>query len=421
MVAVLPGSSDPNEPWPWEITARSLPVSYLMRQDEAILLVGSTPPPMAYFSFQTFLFMRYNIDSYKYDKNTPAGFFQPYEAPFAYLGDTINSRTIQTTGSTPFNQPMVLISTGNRTTQQRLRAALRTAGYPDAVINTETLPSALLKFGYDKSDQFLFLMRTAIPVGGETAMNKYKEQLLDRNLSPLKVFRVRPKNEFPGDPLPVPVLRTRGTGHTELDLYPTMTKLRDAIVARYSVEFNAEELDTFLPDYAPEGYPAIQRGIVYLGPGKDGSAGYGRDASYWVTPWFDLPEDAFAIVYGVDHAATGKATYSSASVYLDQTLAAGVSSVDSSDFNANPLTAGSYLPGEPGIEKFYVWKVARNCNAEPACMEARVKTDVCISNGKIASNAPVCIGLRQYVEPATKVGPAEAELLYDRVIVFRRK
>ena len=40
---------------------------------------------------------------------------------------------------------------------------------------------------------------------------------------------------------------------------------------------------------------------------------------------------------------------------------------------------------------------------------------------KIAPDAPVRIGFRQYAEPATRVGPADAELLYDRVIVFRSK
>jgi hypothetical protein len=239
----------------------------------------------------------------------------------------------------------------------------------------------------------------------------------------MRVFRVRPKTEFSTDPLPAPVLRTRGTGQTEMDLYPTMAKLRQAMLARFGAGFNAEELDTFLPDSIPEGYPAIQRGIAYLGPGRDGSAGYGRDANYWVSPWFDLPNDAFAIVYGVDHAATGKATYSSAAVYLDKTVAAGVSDVNSGDFARTPRTANSYVPGEPGIDKFYVWKVARNCNGEAACLEAKLLRPQHIAScgTRIAADAPVRIGFRQYAEPATRVGPADAELLYDRVIVFRPK
>jgi len=58
LAAVLPGAVD--DPVPWEKTERKLFPAYLFRQDEALLLVGSTPPPMAFYSFQTFLFMRYN-------------------------------------------------------------------------------------------------------------------------------------------------------------------------------------------------------------------------------------------------------------------------------------------------------------------------------------------------------------------------
>jgi hypothetical protein len=419
MSVILPGRV--GDSLAWEKTARALPVTYFLRQDEALLIVGSTPPPMAYFSFQNFLFGRYNPATTGYDPTT-GGFFQPYEVPLAYVGDTVNSLTIRTTGSTPYNRPIALISTGNRQTQERIRAALRSAGYPDAIINTETLPPSLVRFGYEIGDQFLFTMRMAIPAGGGDVINEFEKAVEAGNL--LQVFRVRPKTEFDEDPLPAPILRIRGTGHTEMDLYPTMEKLRQAILTNSKFNnFTPEELDTFLPDSIPEGYPAIQRGIAYLGPGRDGSAGYGRDANYWASPWFDLPADGFAIVYGVDHAATGKATYSSANVYLHQTLAAGVSSADSADFAAHPGTASYYLPGEPGIDKFYVWKVARNCNGEPACLEAKLlhPEHIAACATKIAPDAPVRVAFRQYVEPATKIGPADAELLYDRAIVFRPK
>ncbi|HWR52210.1 MAG TPA: hypothetical protein VN428_13955 [Bryobacteraceae bacterium] len=420
MSVILPAKfDDPNPSIRWEKTKRALPVNYLLRQDEAILIVGSTPPPMAYYSFQTLLFGRYNPATYGWDPAT-GGFFRPYELPVAYVGDTVNSSTIRTTGSTPYNRPMALISTGNRRTQEHLRSALRAAGYADAAINTETLPPSLVRFGYENADQFLFTMRMALAAGGNQAIDEFEKSIEAGNV--MRIFRVRPTVEFPSDPLPAPVLRARGTGQTEMDLYPTMEKLRQAILTRHATAFNPEELDTFLPDSVPEGYPALQRGIAYRGPGQDGSAGYGRDANYWASPWFDLPADAFAIVYGVDHAATGKATYSSANVYLHPTLAAGISSADSADFAASPDTASSYLPGEPGIGKFYAWKVARDCNGEPACLEARVPARWATACApKIAPDAPVRIAFRQYVEPATKVGPADAEMLYDRVIVFRPK
>jgi hypothetical protein len=422
MTVILPGAVE--DPVPWEKTKRLLFPSYLFRQDEALLIVGTSPPPMAYFAFQTFLFGRYNPATNALDPAT-GGFFRPYELTFAYLGDTVNYLTLRTTGATPFNSPMALISTGHRRTQEQIRAALNEAGYPDAVVNTETMPAPLLRFGYENADQFLVLMRVAIAAGGPSAMAAYEQQMSDPNLAPLKVFRVRPKKEFASDPLPVPTLRVKGTGKTEMALYPTMETLRRAILARYDAKFVAEELDTFWPDgpnVFEEGYPAIQRGTSYLGSGQDGSGGFGRDANYRMSSWFDLPADGFALVYGVDHAATGKATYSSAALYLHRTLNAGFASADSASFAASPGTASNFAPGAPDIDKFYVWKIARNCNGEPNCMEAKVpaaKMDAC--GAKITPDAPVRIGFRSYAEPATKAGPADAELLYERVIVFRPK
>jgi hypothetical protein len=206
-----------------------------------------------------------------------------------------------------------------------------------------------------------------------------------------------------------------------MDLFPTMAKLRQKILDSYQASFEAEQLDTLLPDVVPEGYPALQRDAVYLGPGREGSAGYGRDANYWASPWFDLPDDGFAIMYGVNHAATGKATYSSASVYLHPKLAIGAASADSADFAANPDTARNLLPGEPGIDKFFVWKVARDCKGEPACLEAKVPAGKPVCAATIAPDVPVRVWFRQYAEPETKIGPADAELLYERVIVFRPK
>jgi hypothetical protein len=124
----------------------------------------------------------------------------------------------------------------------------------------------------------------------------------------------------------------------------------------------------------------------------------------------------------VEMSAIGRATYSSVAVYTDRTLAAGFSSAGSADFASNPQTATSYLSGEPGINKYYVWKVARNCNGGLNCVQAKVSADnAAVCAGKIATDAPVPIAFRQYAEPATRIDPAYAKLLYERVIVFRPK
>lgn len=361
------------------------PLFYRLREDEAVLVVGRTPPPMAYFSYQTFIYARWNEISANYDRL------------FAYLGDTVNSMTIRTTGPDPYDRPMALIMTGHGITRERLRAALLAAGYPAAVINTETLAPSLVRFGYGATgDQLAGGIRLAIPgPGSEQAVQKFLDS------PPLAVFRVRPKAAFDPDPLPAPVLRTRGTGHTEMDLYPTLQKLRQAVLDTHGSGYKASDLDT--SPWFDEGYPAIQR--------KLGALGTTRDANYLATPWFDLPEDGFAIVYGVNHAASGKATYSSAAVYLDPMQQVGVAGAQSPHFSG---TAAPYLLGDPSADQFYVWRVARDCSNQPNCMEAR---SPCAA---VKPDAKVRIAFRAYVEPATKVGPYDVELLYDRVILFTR-
>ncbi len=408
-----------NLPTDWESTApemrRALPINYFLRQDEAVVIVGTTPPPMAYFSYQTFLFGRYNPEKTSTYPKTLGGYFAPYEVLFAYLGDQVSSLTLASTGSNPYNRPMVYISAGNRQTQERVRAALLAAGYPAAIINTETLPASMVRFGYDKGDQFLFLMRMAIAVGGSDVINEFEKTIEAGQV--MRVFRVRPKVEFPLDPLPAPVLRPRSTGHTEIDMYPTMEKLRQAIIDSNSkLGYAAQELDS--TGGIPEGYPTIEQELAWNGPTQEGTLGYGRDASYVGTEWFNLPEGGFAIVYGLDHSATQKATYSSASIYLDQIITAGIQTVDSGTFAKLPGTATAYLPSEPDASKFYVWKVARNCNGDPHCMEAKPPS---VCTGLMSAEPLVRVFFRAYAEPATQVGPPESELLYDRVIVFSPK
>lgn len=212
------------------------------------------------------------------------------------------------------------------------------------------------------SFQTMLFARYNPATGGGQAFDDFEKSVQAADV--LRVFRVQPKTELSHDPLPAPVLRVRGTGHAGMDLNPTMQKRSQAILAHRNAKgFNAEELDKFMPASIPEGGLAVQREVDDRGPGRDGSAGYGGDANHPVSSWFDLTNNSFAIVFGVDRAATGTETAAGASVYLGGKIAAD---------------------GPP-----------------------------------IAANAPVRIGFRQYAEPATRVGPADTDLLCERAIVFR--
>ena len=148
--------------------------------------------------------------------------------------------------------------------------------------------------------------------------------------------------------------------------------------------------------------------------------------------------DEFVIVYGVNHQATGKVTYSSVSIYADKDRWIGPKNgtVLSPDFGDS---ASHYLPDDPDADMLYAIKVARNCNGEDHCLEV-TQPDWTDKYGNPYPDNPQCILgdfltgenphpwnineqemffiFRSYMEPATKVSPDDNELLYDRAIYF---
>jgi len=216
-------------------------------------------------------------------------------------------------------------------------------------------------------------------------------------------IRVIPKSQVELDPFPAPELRVRGTGKTEVDLQPALDDLRQAIPAKYS-NFSANELETSV--WLSESYEAVQT-ETYV-------AGESRDTVYLRSDTFTLGDDPdeFVIVYGVNHAATGKATYSNCSFYGEAGWN-GVVGIYSPQYTGS---AEEYLPGNPLAKYLYVYKFARSCGSEQTC--------VIVPTGPgaygVGLDEPAFVAIRAYLEPATRVGPAYSELLYDQAIKFSR-
>ena len=401
-----------NNPWPngYETIGfgqEPYDMFWNLRDDAAIVLVGQTPPAVAYFSYQTIL------------KNRAGN---PNNLGIA-VGDTTNIGTIRTIGPDRVNQPIVYIITGNRETERRVRVAALRAGYPDAIINVETIAPAIapLGDGEQEGSTFYFAHRIAVPEH-QPDLESYVK------CPPYAVFRATPKVHLAPDPEPVPMLRVRGTGQTEMDLYPALLRLREAILERYSMPHR--ELDTkvfSLPNTVDGGqelisekpYVGLQRGILV--------AGAGRDTNYLATyPTFMLRDDVyeFVIAYGVNHQKTGKATYASVSIYADMDRWFGLpdGTVYSRDFEGS---ARQYLPDDPDADMLYVVTVARHCSGSGPCMTVKQPSLKDINGIPYTCNPPLDVnqqGLfflwRSYMEPATNVGPDDNELLYDRAIYF---
>ena len=370
-------------------------IKFQMRADEAIVIVGLTPPPEKYFGFYPFLAT----------KVYPDGERKP---SMINLVDAVNNATIQTLGSTPFNSPVALIFTPDKGTDARIRAALLRAGYPEAIINTVVFPASMLNLGYgETADEFWIHMRNLV------WQNQADGDAYIAN-PPLQVFRVTPRTPADPDPFPMPRLRVKGTGQTEMGLLNKLTELRASIIAANSGLYATDLLSKPAIGAEYDSYDNLQREINVLGDARDGfflNAGYIPE--FGTSDEVKLADDEFLMVYGANHVATGKTAYMSINFYSSNVGRLSIGTVLDDKL---PGTATPYLPdGDPAADLMYAYKVSRNCESEPNCLQLSIED---CSRLTIDANTVLGIIFRMYLEPTTGVGAANGEVLFDRVLKF---
>ena len=368
---------------------KGLWLDYFMEPDEAIVFVGTTPPEVKYFSYRSYIGTRW------FDE------LGDYARIFASLGDTVNNYRIRTgsipgqVSSGPYQKPVMIITTGDRGTNELVRKAALRAGYSTNMMNDDIIPSGLIRMGLaNTSDTIAFIHRLAF-FANETLGMEYM------NSTPGRVFRITPNITHTQQPYGVPHLLVRGTGDAhELDFLDDQETLREAIIARHGDGMVVSGNKTDI--WVLEGFDSLQRETDALGDNRD--ALYLRNGDYL------LGDDDFLIVYGVNHQATGKVLYTNIAVYGTEALN-GVVAVTDADIAGS---ANSYLPGNPNADLFYVWKFARHCNGEAGCTEV----PCCCGGLGIPETVPVRIAFRTYVEEETGIGPVCNEILYDQAIYF---
>lgn len=380
--------------------------SFRLREDEAIVVIGVTPPEMAYFSFN-FHMLRGSLDN----EIGPPILWIP-------VTDPVSSLSMKKTGPTPFGQPFAVVATGHRKTLEIVHQMLRTAGL-GGVTNDQIISPSLFRLGLDEgSDEFIFAMRTAGPAN-EDEFNGYMDALRRE----VRIFRVRPKSVsgddqvmpvYAAEPLPVPAQRVAGTGTSELDLNQTLQLLRQRIIDTYP---DYKATDIRVDHWFEEPYPGLQREMVTVLPQEDGVAGATTDATYLATANFNLPDGAFLVAYGPHHRATGKATYSSVAVYADATVGAGLVTVQSPDLEGS---ARDYIDDQPDADMFYAWTFT-HANSSDDHVTQLPTGNFCADGSRPVDLDTLRVGYRAYAEPATKTHPAKTELLFDRLLLFTPK
>lgn len=383
---------------------------YRLAANEAIVLVGKTPPPVTYFSYVPYLFIRYSQAMGRYVKI------------FATMTDTVHYRNIKTAGTPhgrgddPFDKDTLVVITADRRTDRRVRQAAVQAGYSESIMNTLVLPSEIARLGLERGrDEFMMINRMALPPEDEASKAKFNNYL---RAPGIRVFRVRPKTGG-ADPFATPRVTARGSGTNENSMAASLASLRRAILDRHATSA-AEEYATKI--WIPEGRDCIASNMECIGENHDtvylripGSA---TDDPVAGPPMFTLSDDPrdFVVVYGVNHVAMGKAIYHSVSAYGNDRLN-GLATLTNRDFAGS---AARYLPGDPNAGSLYVVKVARRCSAEETdpCLE--IPAGGCpvddMKHYGSPSGAELFLVIRAYVDPASNVGPSPGEILFDRAI-----
>ena len=399
-------------------------LSFRMGFNEAIIITGKTPPSVKYFSYCAFLNTRASkkeSEAAKYFKVTPTRNVPTKlsrkaisrDILFSSLCEPINNLKINTPG-TPngalgcsYDQPFLIVFTGSLELQQQIYNAALQAGYSSDSLNTEVIPKDIVNFGVTthETDTFSILNRISGENLDDPEMEKY---LADPGIS---VFRVT-ANTITGPALPVPYLTPRGTGKTEMPYAKAVDELREKIIEFYSKEYDAVDIPTDV--WLQESYTTFLQGANDMGES--------RDTVYLGSGTFKLPEDAFIVTYGANHAKTGKCTYSNTVVY-GKNYDNGVVSVNNIEFEGS---ASVYLD-DPVAAYLYAWRFGYY--SDPSDYYTEIPSSPLYYEESIGNrhtqtidpNEDIFLGFRAYLEPITKVGPSSNELILDRVLVFMKK
>jgi hypothetical protein len=413
---------------------------FRIRPDEAIVYVGPTPPLADYFSFTPYLWVR------RQGRIVPKGDFI-----FAAVNDPLNNALIKTEGrGNPFHKQTVIVFTADQGIFARVADQARAAGYPRSMVNAYILPSELLHLGVLtedlEADTFVLVVRSANFVS-RAAGDKY---LADGSYA--TIWRVTPESEPALDPYPTPPEREH-EWISERTLFPGLEeglqRLEEAIRERFA-DRATQHFESM--QWWPTSRQVLEaedddpRSDIYhqFIAGEASDTPYLRSAIDEEPANFILDDDDLVVVYGVNHEATGLATYSSLSLYGDWITSScetledqreyvfgcgdhiwnGVAGMNSHEFSGS---AEEYIPGDPMAPYLYAVKVVRRPPSdthekfwvvvpEPPCAVPPCEAPLPSYNHGIALDKPITIGYRAYLNPATGAGPAYDDMIWDRAI-----
>ena len=351
---------------------------FYLRPDEAVVFL-STVPPARYFSLRSYLWSR-------------AASAYP---EFGSLGPTVNPLS----GIPDDGDPsLAVVTTADLDTEAEVIGLLEEAGWDPSHIQVDRIPAGDAELG----------LRPGVTADADLYTQVARVTLFDDDgqaeayrADPGQVLRLTPRTPRTATALhqrqPLPPL---GTGEAEVDRSVEVDALSAAIHAAYPDHIGIEVASD---EVVVQTYDCIVNTPTCFGENND--------ALYRVTPPFLLPSDnVFLVAFGVNHEATGKATYTNLAVQTVENTS-GVADVDSSKF---PASAEAWqADAHPDL---FAWTVARNCDAEHLGDRPCVEVPTGCPGVDLAGL--MFITFRSYLEPATGGKPLASELEPDRAILF---
>lgn len=346
--------------------------NYHLGADEAVVLLGQTPPEVAYYGSSSFVGYRFVSGQ--------------ITAPRGATGPSINSAAI----ALPPGSPYAVVTTMDADLERDVASWLEAGGLDAGSIFFDRIPPELVREGFEpQSDTFAHVLRLA----GFADPDAGAAYLADPGA---RLYRLTPDaHTSPGSPHPLAPMPPRGSGTNELAWVVAVGKLGDAIRARFS---DRPSLEVQIQPQAVEPYACIDQGYCSF----DSS-----DRYYARTVLgFSLAQDEWVVAFGPNHTRTGHASHTSLAVHeIEHTL-----EITSFDDDAMVGSARAYLD-DPLVDDLYAVTFARDCSALPApCFE--------IGGGCPGAEPEesMLLALRAYLDPSTGTGPQPSELVIDRAI-----
>ncbi len=375
---------------------------------EATVVIGRMPSPARYFGFQTYQYSRKGelnkkTDVYDYiNTNFPylvGQFYKDDVCPgriisFASISNS-NNNVVSEEREKPFwSQFRSFIITPDQTMDSIVRASLNQAGIQDAKILTEHIPSSVTVGLLDDADDFISLIRYAMPENVEKADDW-------RAVPQCVVLRVRDRNTH-RSPKPYPAFSPeKRTAENENYLSRDLNALNNNVRAKWNLGPAPD------PPDVSDRMIDIQRVSTMDLVGPDCIAntincqGDSQDTTYMGR--YDMPletedKDFIYAVVGTIGVETKNATYTSLGVYSSESNK-GLACISDTQLKDSQ----QFLPKEPirfdHADKFFIWYFCRDCS--------KVKTNNCseIDTADVPLMKTLKLTMRNYIHPGTARGP----------------